>query len=121
MKRFAEKVVMLVILSVLLLGLLNIGKGVYEIFVPPKSRASSQAGIRAEAAMACRDAVRDATVFGSKADFHFTTRRYGKSGGVLAVEEEVDLMNGLGLMIPHTYLCTYDQGRAKIISLRRGS
>ncbi len=30
-------------------------------------------------------------------------------------------MNGLGLMVPHTYSCSYGGGRAKIIYLRSGT
>ncbi len=30
-------------------------------------------------------------------------------------------MNGLGLMVPHTYRCSYGGGRATIIYLRPGT
>ncbi len=43
------------------------------------------------------------------------------AGGLMLVEEEVDLMNGLGLMVPHTYRCSYGGGRAKITYLRPGT
>ncbi len=43
------------------------------------------------------------------------------AGGLMLVEEEVDLMNGLGLMVPHTYRCSYGGGRAKTIYLQPGT
>ncbi len=43
------------------------------------------------------------------------------AGGLTLAEEEVDLMDGLGLMVPHTYRCSYGGGRAKIIYLQPGT
>ncbi len=39
----------------------------------------------------------------------------------MLVEEEANLVNGLGLMIPHTYRCSYGGGRATIIYLQPGT
>ena len=43
------------------------------------------------------------------------------AGGLMLVEEEVDLVDGLGLMVPHTRRCSYGGGRAKITYLRPGT
>ena len=82
---------------------------------------SSKANLNAKAAVACRNAVRDVAKFSSKADFNGWSRRYGITGENVTVQEEVELMNGLGMMVPHTYRCTYDRGEATIIFLRPGN
>ena len=85
------------------------------------SSTNSKANLNARAAVACRNAVRDVAKFSSKADFNGWSRRYGITGENVTVQEEVELMNGLGMMVPHTYRCTYDRGEATIIFLRPGN
>ena len=53
-------------------------------------------------------------------DFNGWSRRYGIDGEKVAVREEVELMNSLGMMFPHTYLCIYENGTATLISLIPG-
>lgn len=127
MGKVVNHLVMTVVGFGLLLLVINVGKCSYTLFddtpskIWPKSEAKSEANTKASAVTACRRIVRLSAVFGSKADFNGWSRRYGYIGTALAVQEEVELMNGLGLMIPHTYRCAYENSQAKLIWLRRGT
>ena len=113
--------------------LINVSKCTYSYFddSPPmpwdkvetesKPKTKSKSTSKASAVTACRKIVRRSAIYGSEVDFNGWSRRYGTVDGLLAVQEEVELMNGLGLMVPHTYRCTYENGQATLLWLRPGS
>ncbi len=120
---------MTVIAFALLVLIMSLVKFTYSLFddtpSTPRDQPGAESKPRAEdkvsAVTACRKIVRSSAVFGSKADFNGWSRRFGYVRGALAVQEEVELMNGLGLMIPHTYFCTYQNGKAQLVWLRPGT
>jgi hypothetical protein len=133
MGKVVNQFVMTVVGFALIVLAISLVKCTYSLFddTPPKPwaksetgskpRVQSEASSKASAVTACRKIVRRSAVYGSKADFNGWSRRYGHIGGALAVQEEVELMNGLGLMVPHTYRCQYENGQAQLIWLRPGS
>ena len=133
MGKVANHFVMTVVGFGLLVLVINVTKCTYSLFddTPPKPwdksetdskpQTKSKSSSKASAVTACRKIVRQSAIYGSEVDFDGWSRRYGYIGTALAVQEEVELMNGLGLMIPHTYRCTYKDGQAQLIWLRPGS
>lgn len=57
---------------------------------------------------ACHDAVKYSAKFTSKVTFTETNQVTDEETGNILVLGVVDLMNGLGNMIPHNYMCTID-------------
>ncbi len=68
----------------------------------------------------CRKVVRAAAKFPSKADFPFLAVGVSENEGGYTVHGEVELMNGIGLMVPHKYICSVENRRAKLIALSPG-
>ncbi len=68
----------------------------------------------------CQKVVRAAAKFPSKADFPFLAVGLSENEGGYTVHGEVELMNGIGLMVPHKYICSVENRRAKLIALSPG-
>ncbi len=69
----------------------------------------------------CREAVRSAARFPSEAGFPWSLGSITPAtGGGYLVAGDVKLMNTLGAMIPHKFVCRYRDGRAEVLAVRQG-
>ena len=70
-------------------------------------------------ASSCQFQVENEARFKTKVNF-IGFPRTGRTGNIVSVHGNVELMNGMGLMIPHNYYCMFKDGKLVKMKVREG-
>ena len=99
-------------MKIILLGLLIALAGCGELTDEEKANIKERQFLT-RLHVVCMIAIEQKVKYASKADFSatqkYTTENFAVTRGM------VDLMNGFGAMIPHTYLCRFDKKTKQLL------